>query len=223
MTQPKTKCTFDALRSWRAKNSYIWCVITWKSRFSHDAPNRWSFVGILRGKAGFLMTRQTLIFIAFIRGKAGFLMTRPKTKCTFDAIWHFEAGFLVTHKKLFYLMHYYAKQQVFSWRAQKVQICCIIRWKSRFSHDVPKTLIFDAIIRGKAGFLMKSANYSYIWLLILGKAGFLMKTKCTFDALLHFFLVTVQKVLYLIVNTWKSRFPHDATEKRVHFMYFYVM
>ena len=26
--------------------------------------------------------------------------------------------------------------------------------KSRFSHDAPKNLIFDALLRGKAGFLM---------------------------------------------------------------------
>ena len=57
-------------------------------------------------------------------------------------------------------------------------------WKSRFYHDAPKTLIFDALIRVKAGFLMTPP-----------------KTKCTFDAILHFvagFLVTRQKLLYLM-------------------------
>ena len=57
----------------------ICCIITWKSKFSHDAP-------------------KTLIFDAFIRGKAGFLMTRPKTMCTFDALLRFVAGFLMKHK-----------------------------------------------------------------------------------------------------------------------------
>ena len=42
--------------SWRAKNFYIWCIVTRKSRFSHDAPKRCKFVALLRGKAGFLMT-----------------------------------------------------------------------------------------------------------------------------------------------------------------------
>ena len=43
------------------------------------------------------MTRQKIfIFDALIRGKAGFLMTRPKTVCTFDALLRFVAGFLVT-------------------------------------------------------------------------------------------------------------------------------
>ena len=182
---------------WRAKNIYIWCINTLKSRFSHDAP-------------------KTLIFDALIRGKAGFLMTPPKTKCTFDAILHFVAGFLVTRQKLLYLMHYCVEKQVFSWRAKKVQICCIIMWKSRFTHDAPKTFIFDALIHGKACFLMTPP-----------------KTKCTFDAILHFvagFLVTRQKLLYLMhycvekqvlswcakkvqiccIIMWKSRFSHDA-------------
>ena len=67
----------------------------WKSRFFHDAP-------------------KTLIFDALIRGKAGFLMTRPKTKFTFDALLHNVAGFLVTCQKLLYLMHYYVEKQVCS-------------------------------------------------------------------------------------------------------------
>ena len=65
-----------------------------------------------------------------------------------------------------------------------VQICCIITLKSRFSYDVLKTLIFDAQIRRKAGFLMTRP-----------------KTKYTFDAFLHFvagFLMTRQKLLYLM-------------------------
>ena len=51
---------------------------------------------------------------------------------------------------------------------KKVLICCIITLKSRFSHDTPKTLLFDALICGKAGFLMTRP-----------------KTKCTFDAFLR--------------------------------------
>ena len=73
----------------------ICCIITWKSRFSHDAP-------------------KTRLFDALIRGKAGFLMTRPKTKCTFEELLRFVAGFLMTRQKLIYLMHYYLEKQVFS-------------------------------------------------------------------------------------------------------------
>ena len=48
--------------SWHAKNSYFWFIITvtWKSRFSHDAPKMCKFDALLRGKAGFLMMRQKL-------------------------------------------------------------------------------------------------------------------------------------------------------------------
>ena len=204
--------------SWRAKNSYILCIITWKSRFSHDAPKKCKFVTLLRVKAGFLMMRQkganllhyylekqvfswrakTLIFYALFRGKAGFLMTRQKGAN---------------------LLHYYVSKQFFSWSAEKVQICCIITWKSRFSHDVPKTLIFDVLKREKAGFLMTRP-----------------KLKCTFDALLRFvagFLLMRQKLLYFMhyyvekqvfswrakkvqiccLITWKTRFSHDAPKK----------
>ena len=72
-------------------------------------------------------------------------------------------------QKLLYLMHYYVEKQVFSRRDKKMQICCIIKWKSRYSHDAPKSVLFDALICGKAGFLMTRP-----------------KTKCTLDALLHF-------------------------------------
>ena len=65
--------------SWRTKNSYIWCIITRKSRFSHDAPKRCKFVAMLRRKAGFLMMHQNLMFYALLRGKAGFLMMRQKS------------------------------------------------------------------------------------------------------------------------------------------------
>ena len=174
------------------KKKYIWCIITFRSRLSHDAP-------------------KTLIFDAFLRGKAGFLMMRPKKECTFDALLRFiitfrgsfsldapktlifdaflcvKADFLMTRQKGAHLLHYdatekrvyiwciitfhyYVSWQFFSWRAKNSYIWCIFMWKSRFSHKAPITLIFGALILGKAGFLMKRP-----------------KTKCTFDALLHFF------------------------------------
>ena len=83
-----------------------------------------------------------------------------------------------------------------------MQICCIITWKSSFFHDAPKTLIIDALIREKAGFLMtrpknpglydallrlkaiffRDTPKTFIFLALLcGKAGFLLmhqKLKC---------------------------------------------
>ena len=35
-------------------------------------------------------------------------------------------------------MHKYVEKQVFSWRAKKVQIRCIITFRSMFSHDAQK-------------------------------------------------------------------------------------
>ena len=235
------KCKFVALLRRKAgflmtsQNSYIWCIIWWKCKFSHDKPKRCKFVALLRIEASFLITRQksanllpyylekqvfswrakkvqicciitfrsrfshdtpkTLIIEVLLRGKAGFLMTSQKS-CKFVAILRFEASFLMTHQKLLYLMHYYVEKQIFSWRAKKVQICCIITFRSRFSHhatvnkvyiwciitfrsrfphDASKTLIFDALLRGKAGFLM-----------------------------------TPQKVQICCLITWKSRFSHNA-------------
>ena len=62
MTQPKTKCTFDALLHF--------------VRFSHDATKTLIFDAALSGKAGFLMTRQKRCkSVALLRDKAGFLRT----------------------------------------------------------------------------------------------------------------------------------------------------
>ena len=170
--------------------------------FSHDAPKRCEIVALLGLEAGFLKMR-------------------PKTKCTFDALLRFVAGFLMKRQKLLYLMHYYTEKQVFSWRAKKVQICCIITWKSRFSHDAtqnrlhiwciitlrsrfsndaPKLLYFIHYYTEKQVFSWRAKRCKFVALLS-GKAGVLMtrpKTKCTFDELLRFvagFLMTHQKLL----------------------------
>ena len=122
-------------------------------------------------------------------------------------------------KQSVHLMHYYVEKQVLSWRAKnsyiwcintcksrfshdatenKVYIWCNITFRSRFSRDATKTLIFDALLRGKAGFLMmrqKGAN------------------------LLHYY---VEKQVYpwhakniniWCIYTWKSRFCHDAPKR----------
>ena len=191
---PKT-LIFDALIRGKAgfhdateNKVYIWCIITLRSRFSRDAPKTLYLMHYYVEKQVFLWrtkkvqyccitirfshdTPKTLIFNALIRGKAGFIITRPKTIHTFDAL----AGFLVTHQKHSYLMHYYMEKQVFSWRTKNSYIRCINTWKSRFSHGATenkvyiwciitfrirfshgatKTLIFDALLRGKEGILM---------------------------------------------------------------------
>ena len=209
MTRPKTKCTFDVLLRFVAgflmtcQNSYIWCIITRKSRFSHDVPKRCKFVALLRGKAGFLMTQ-------------------PKAKCTFDALLRFVAGFLMTHQKLLYLIHHYVEKQGFSWRTKNMQIYCIIAWKSRFSYDAPKTLKFDTSFRGKAGFMTQQKTKCTFDALLCFVAGFLM-TRQQLLYLLHYYVEKQvfpwhAKSSYIwCINTWKSRFSHDATEDKVYF------
>ena len=211
--------------SWRAKISYILCIITWKSRFSHDVP-------------------KTLIFDVLKRGKAGFLMTRRKLKCTFDPLLRFVAGFLLTRQKLLYFMNYYVEKQVFSWRAKKVQICCLITCKSRFSHDAPKRCTFVALLRFEAGFLVRSQKLLHLMLdaLLRAKTGFLMMRQKGAN-LLHYYVEKQvfswrnrKQSVYLMhyyvskqvfswraknsyiwcIFTWKSRFSHDVTENKVY-------
>ena len=59
-------------------------------------------------------------------------MTQPRTKCIFDALICFEAGFLMTRQKHLYLMHYYVEKQVFLMTRKKVRICCIKRFEAGF-------------------------------------------------------------------------------------------
>ena len=117
-------------------------------------------------------------------------------------------------------MHNNVEKQDFSWHAKKVQICCIITFRSRFSHDAPKTLIFDALLRGKAGFLMRCQKVQicciityknrfshdapkllYFMHYYMEKQVFSWHAKrCKFVALLPFeagFLMKRQKLLYV--------------------------
>ena len=175
-------------------------------------------------------------------------MTRPKIKCTFDALLRFVAGFLVTRQKCLYFMYYYVEKQVFLWRAKKVQIYYIITWISKYYHDAPKSLIFDALIRGKAGFLVtQPKTKENIWCIITFCSRFSHDAPKTliFDILLRGkagFLMTRQNLLYLIyyyvekqvfswhaktsyiwcINTWKSRFSHEATENKVYIWCIYA-
>ena len=169
--------------SWRAKNSYILCIFTWKNRFSHDARKRCRFFAVLRGKTGFLMTW-------------------PKTKCIFDALLRGKAGFLVTRQKLLHLMPYYVEKQVFSWRTKNSYIWCIITWKSSFSHDAAKSANVLPYYVEKQVFSLRAKN-SYISCIITWKSKFSHDTpkRCKFVALLRFevgFLVTRQKLLHFM-------------------------
>ena len=201
--------------SWRVKISYILCIITWKSRFSHDMPKTLIFDVLKRGKAGFLMTHQKLkcTFDAFLRLVAGFLLTRQNSyilciitwksrfshdapkKCKFIALLRVKAGFLMTCQKGANLLHYYLEKQVFSWRAKIVYILCIISWKSRFSHDTPKRCKFVAFLSGKAGFLMTRQKGANLLHYFVEKQVFSWRAKISY---------------ILCIITCKSRFSHDV-------------
>ena len=172
--------------------------------------------------------------------------------CTLDALLRFIAGFLMTRQKLLYLMHYYMEKQFFSWRAtpKRCIFVALLHGKAG-SHDAPKTLIIDALIRGKSRFShYATENKVYIWCiisfqsrfshgapktlifdaLIREKAGFLMtrpKNPWLFDALLRFkasFLITRQNVYISCFTMWKSRFSPDAPKvKMCILMYYYVV
>ena len=107
----------------------------------------------------------------------------------------------MTRQKLLYLRHYYVDKQVFSLRAKKVQICCIITFRSRFSYDAPKRCKFDALIRGKAGFLMTQR-----------------KTKCTCDALLRY---DPPKAIFDALLHGKAGFLMTR-QKGAHLLQYYV-
>ena len=135
------------------KKVQICCIFKWKSRFSRDAPKRCKFAAFLSGKAGILWRAKKWKFVALLRGKSGFLVTRQKGA----NLLHYyveKQVFSWRARKGANLLHYYEEKQVFSWRAKKVHICCIFKWKSRFSRDAPKRCKFVAFLSGKAGFLV---------------------------------------------------------------------
>ena len=137
----------------------------------------------------------------------------------------------MTRQKLLYLMQYYVEKQVFSWRAKKVQICCIITRKSRFSHDARKNLYLMHLYVERRFSYDATENKVYIWCIITFRSRFSHDATKThiFDALLHgkaVFLMTCQKGANLLhykvekqvfplhaknshfwcINTWISRF-----------------
>ena len=104
------------------KQVFSWCTKTL------------TFDALLRGKAGFLMTCQKGVNLLHYYLESRFSRDAPK-RFKFVALLRGNAGFLMMCQKLLSLMHYYVEKQVFSWRAKKMQICCISTWKSRFSRE----------------------------------------------------------------------------------------
>ena len=97
-----------------------------------------------------------------------------QNKFIFDALLRFKAGFLVTHQKRLYLMHFYKEKPVFSWRTKKCQFVALLRGKVGYLMTQPKTKYkFDALLRFEAGFTMTRLNPLFDALLH-GKSGFLM-------------------------------------------------
>ena len=76
-------------------------------------PKTLKFDALLRGKAGFLVTRQKGAKLLHYYVEKQFFSWRAKT-LKFDALLRGKAGFLVTCQKLLNLMHYYVEKQVFS-------------------------------------------------------------------------------------------------------------
>ena len=179
MTRPKAMCTFDALLCFiagflmtRQKCANLMHYYVEKQVFSWCAKNC-IFDALLRGKAGFLMMHQKgANLLHYYVEKQAFSWCAKnsyiwciytwKSRFSYDltenkvyswCIITFPSRFFHDAPKLLYLLHCYVEKQVISWRAKN----------SKFD----ALLIFDALIRGKAGFLMTPP-----------------KTKCTFDALL---------------------------------------
>ena len=133
---------------------YIWCIITFRSRFSHDAPKLLYLMHYYVIKQIFSRRAKKCKFVALWRGKVGFPMTRKNSYIW--CIYTWKAGFLMT------------------WPKTK---CTFDTFRSMFSHNATKTLIFDTFLRGKAGFLMTRQKT------VSGRAGFPM---------------TCEKLLYLM-------------------------
>ena len=141
--------------SWRDKNVQFCCIITWKSRFSHD------------------VTVNKVQFCCIITFLSRFSQDAPKTRI-FDAWLRGKAGLLMTHHNGANLLHYYVEKQVFPWRAKNSYIWCIITWKSRFSHDATEnSYIWCIITKRKKKILLEfyveeqvfswRTKISYIW------------------------------------------------------------
>ena len=139
--------------SWRAKKLQICCIITWKSRFSHDATENKVCIWCITFRSRFShYAPKTLIFDALLRGKAGFFMVRQKGA---------------------HLLHYYVKKQAFSWRPKNSYIWCINTWKSRISRDATENKVYiSCIFTIRSRFSHDAQKNSYIWCIITWKSRF---------------------------------------------------
>ena len=181
MTRPNTKCTFAALVRFVAgflmtrKDSYIWCIITWRSKFSHDAPKTLIFDALLCGKAGFSLLRKKVYLMQFC--------VKSCQRCVYSMQFTWTSRF--SHDATEKLM----------------TIWCIVTFKSRFSHDTPKTFIFGALLCGKAGFLMMHQKLKYVyWCIITWRSSFSHGTP------------NYQYICYIF--SLKTTFYRDAKDKK---------
>ena len=86
--------------SWHAKNSYNWCIYTWKGRFSHDSTEKPRTIWcVITFKSKFSRdTQKTFIFLALLCGKAGFLLMHQKLKCVCLCIISWWSNLLMAHQ-----------------------------------------------------------------------------------------------------------------------------
>ena len=130
------------------------------------------------------------------------------------------------------------EKQVFSWRAKRVQICCIFKWQSRFFvtprkdanfvHYYVEKHVFSwrakkvqicSIFKWKSRFSRDAPKRCKFVAFLSGKAVFLQDApkRCKFVAFLSGkagFLVTRQNYKFWCIITWKAGFlvthPKDA-------------
>ena len=195
-------CIFDAISSEKAgfimtrpKCAYFMHYYVEKQVFSWQAKKR-------------------CIFVTFLREEAGFLKIL-KTRCISVALLRWKAGFSLLRKKV-YLMQFcvkscqrYVYSMQFTWTSRfshdatekLMTIWCIVTFKSRFSHDTPKTFIFGALLCGKAGFLMMHQKLkNEFWCIIMWRSSFSHGTP------------NYQYICYIF--SLKTTFYRDAKDKK---------
>ena len=185
------------------KNFYIWCINTWKSRFSHDPTENNVYIWcIFTFRSRFSRDAlKTLIFVALLHVKAGFLMTCLKG-CKCNALLRGKAGFLMMRQNFIFDALISGNAGFHDATENKVYICCIGTFRSRFSHDAQRLLYLMHYNVEEQVFSWRAKN-SYIWCIISWKSRFSHDAPkmCRIAALLRGkagFPMTCQKLLYLM-------------------------
>ena len=165
----------------------ICCIITWKSRFSHDATESKVYIlCIITIRSSVYHYAPKILYLV------RYFHLKLHKICIFDAISSEKAGFIMTRPKCAYFMHYYVEKQVFSWQAKK-------------------RCIFVTFLRVEAGFLKILKTRCISVALLRWKAGFSLLRKKVY--LMQFCVKSCQRCVYSMQFTWTSRISHDATEK----------